>query len=217
MTRIKVTGITRPEDAELAAGLGVDLVACVFYAQSPRYVTTAQAWEIRRALPPSVALHGVFVDTPPPLVQRIVHQCRLDAAVLFGAEHRSSVESIEPHAYKAVSVRSAGDVELALRSYAGRRRWRSSEEEAPVLQLHLPGALGAVRPLLEAQAGRTSLVLSSDDLDPELAADWASTLRPWALDAWTAVESEPGHLDPARLRALVHAIREADEPPAASG
>lgn len=215
MTRIKVTGITRPEDAELAVGLGVDIVACIFYAPSPRYVTSAQAWSIRRALPPDVPLHGVFVDTPVPLVQRVVHQCRLDAAVLFGAEARRDVEAIEPHAYKAVAARTAEDVEVALRSYGGRRRWRGGGEKAPTLQLHVPAPLGAARPPLEAQAGRQALVLSSDDLEPGLAAAWTRALSPWALDAWSAVESEPGRLDPARLSALVEAVRRADGTPPA--
>ena len=51
-TRIKVCGVTRPEDARLAVALGVDALGFVFWPRSPRYVAAAQAAAIASMLPP---------------------------------------------------------------------------------------------------------------------------------------------------------------------
>ena len=55
MPKVKICGLTRPEDAQAAAELGADAVGLVFYAKSKRCVDAAQAAEIAAALPPQVA------------------------------------------------------------------------------------------------------------------------------------------------------------------
>jgi len=62
MVRIKVCGITKPEDAKLAAELGADAIGLNFYEQSPRCITPFAAAELIRRLPPFVAVVGVFVN-----------------------------------------------------------------------------------------------------------------------------------------------------------
>ena len=61
-TRVKICGITRPEDAIAAAQLGVDAIGLVFYPKSPRYVGADQAAEIVTALPPFVSTVALFMD-----------------------------------------------------------------------------------------------------------------------------------------------------------
>lgn len=41
--RIKICGITRPEDGQAAAQLGADAIGLVFYPKSPRHVSLEQA------------------------------------------------------------------------------------------------------------------------------------------------------------------------------
>ena len=212
VTRIKLTGVTRPEDAALAAALGVDLVACVFYAHSPRYVTTSRAWEIRRALPPRMRLLGIFVDTPPPLVQRVVDQCHLDGAQLFGRETRAQVESLRPWAFKGVAASRRNEIEQAAEVYLDRRARR--HEDAAWL-LHLQGNLADAWSLAGRFAARAPTLLASDAMAPDTVGRALRLARPWGLDVWNSVESEPGVIDPDRLRAMVEAVRrydgEADE------
>src|SRR5215210_6250002 len=61
MVRVKVCGITNPEDARVAADAGADAIGLIF-AASPRRVSVEQAREIAAALPQRVLKVGVFVD-----------------------------------------------------------------------------------------------------------------------------------------------------------
>lgn len=202
---IKVTGITRPDDASYAVEAGVDIVACVFFARSPRYVPPSVAAAIRRAIGLQTPLHGVFVDTPAPLVQRVVQQCSLDRVQFFGSESREDIEAMGEIACKAVSARSPEEVANAQRRFVGRRAKRSPE---PGFLLHLAGPIATRWDLATSIAERTPLILASNALDPERA-HAAAAVRPWALDVWEGVEVEPGVLDRSRLRAFVDAARSA--------
>ena len=61
-TRIKICGITRPEDAQAAVAHGADAIGLVFYAKSPRAVTIDQAAQIVAVVPPFVTVVALFVD-----------------------------------------------------------------------------------------------------------------------------------------------------------
>src|SRR6516162_1189604 len=58
--RIKICGITTPEDAAAAAGYGADMVGLNFYPRSPRCIDTRRASEVLEALPASVEAVSVF-------------------------------------------------------------------------------------------------------------------------------------------------------------
>jgi phosphoribosylanthranilate isomerase len=207
VTRIKISGVVQPGDAQLAARLGADMVACVFNAQSPRYVTMSQAWAIRRALPPHVALVGVFVDTPPPVVHQVVVGCHLDYVQLFGSEPRSDLDALGPTAFKAVTVEDSAAVDAAVRTYISRWPRRT---DTPALLVHLSGALGSAWDLLAGPASRAPLVMAASALDATTAQAAIGLVRPWAVDVWDAVEAEPGKLDPVLLERFMRAVRDAD-------
>ena len=207
MTRIKISGVVQPDDARLAARLGADMVACVFNAQSPRYVTMQQAWAIRRALTPDVALVGVFVDTPAPLVRQVAAACQLDYVQLFGHEPRSDLDALGPTAFKAITVEDGAALDGALRAYIGRWHRRT---DTPALLVHLTGPLGKAWDLVAGAAARAPVALAAGGLDAGTVGQVIASVRPWAVDVWDAVEAEPGKLDAGRLEQFIHAVRAAD-------
>src|SRR5437773_5338951 len=77
MVRIKICGVTTPDDARRAADAGADAVGLNFYAKSPRYVTPQQAAGIVRALPAFTAPVGVFVGMPVRQVCAVAYQLGL--------------------------------------------------------------------------------------------------------------------------------------------
>ena len=83
---VKICGITRAQDAALAARLGAAWVGFVFWRQSPRFVEPQTAMAILAALPPHVAGVGVFVDQPVDEINAIADQVGLAAVQLHGGE-----------------------------------------------------------------------------------------------------------------------------------
>lgn len=83
-TKIKICGITTPDDARLASNLGADYLGLIF-VESPRMINITQAREIRRAMHQSL-LVGVFKDSPLENVVETTRAARLDLVQLHGVE-----------------------------------------------------------------------------------------------------------------------------------
>lgn len=186
-TRVKICGITRPEDALAAANAGADAIGLVFYPQSRRAVTVPQAQAIRRALPPFVSVVGLFVNPEPELVRKYLDALPLDLLQFHGDESASFCNSFGHPWIKAVRVRDAGVVAEAQKTYhaaiglladaydpeqyggTGRTfnwEWLPS---SPALPLILAGGLNA------------------DNVGAAV-----RRVRPWAVDVSGGVEDAPG-------------------------
>ena len=102
-TRIKLCGLSKPEDITQAIDLGADAIGLVFYPPSPRSVSVAQAVELVRDVPPFVSVVGLFVNaTAPdiadpfylqPFVWGIAVVAALLAAAIWALRAGSRVES----------------------------------------------------------------------------------------------------------------------------
>jgi phosphoribosylanthranilate isomerase len=206
-TRIKISGLKTPEDATRAVALGADMISCVFWSKSPRYVTLSEGWAVRRVLPADVPFVGIFVDTPLPLVQRIADHCRLDHVQLFGRESRDDVESVRPHGFKAITATSSDQVEQGTKSYLGLRPGKLT---APAMLIDLTGPAQTMWRLAASASAKAPVILASRQLLPETAEAAIASVKPWGVDVWGTVESEPGVLNEGRFKAFVAAVREAD-------
>ena len=83
---VKICGITRPQDAELAVSLGANALGFVFWPHSPRCVNVEAARAMAENMPVNVLKVGVFVDQPADDVMRIMDDVGLDVAQLHGHE-----------------------------------------------------------------------------------------------------------------------------------
>ncbi len=203
---LKVSGITTPEDARLAARLGADSVACVFIASSPRYVNVPQARAVRNALPSRVSFVGIFANTPPALVRAVAIHAHLDRVQLFGVEPRSVVEAMQPRAFKAITVATAEELDVLSRIYLGRR----ARPEPPAMLIHLVPPMATAWRDLSDLATRAPILISSPQLNAQTVGEAIAVTRPWGVDVWETVESSPGHLEADALEAFVQALRQAE-------
>ena len=83
--KVKICGITRPDDAQSATNLGADAIGLVFYQGSRRAVTIQQALDIVRFLPPFVSRVGLFVNADPEEIEAILKGVPLDVLQFHGA------------------------------------------------------------------------------------------------------------------------------------
>jgi phosphoribosylanthranilate isomerase len=84
--RVKICGMTRPEDADCAVRAGVDALGFIFYRKSPRHIAPEAARDIIARLPPLVDAVGVFVNEALPRIGEIVTFCGLNTIQLHGTE-----------------------------------------------------------------------------------------------------------------------------------
>lgn len=206
--RIKICGLTRREDAQLAAGLGAWALGCVFYSRSPRAVTPAQAAEILAGF--AGLRVGVFVNADYDQLCRSAEAAGLSHLQLHGDEPPEL----------AVRLQAAGwQVIKALRLRTSADTVQVADWPAPILlDAAAAGQWGGSGQLadwqLAAQIAARQPVILAGGLGPENLSAALATVRPWAVDLSSGVEAAPGIKDPARLRALFlnnHAIQNESE------
>lgn len=211
MVRIKICGITRPEDAALAAEAGADAVGLVF-AKSPRQVSTRQARDIVAALPPFVSAVGVFVNARPTTILRIVETVGLSEVQLHGDEPPAFLAHLEGlRAIKALRVRTrefltqvhdfagAGVGGILLDAYTPRARGGAGRpfDWDLVVQAREAGALDACPPIVLAGG-----------LSPQNVRAAIRAVRPWGVDVSSGVEHAPGIKNEELMERFVAAARD---------
>ena len=199
--RVKVCGIRRAEDALLAAELGASAIGLIFWPGSSRVVDVDAAQAIVAALPPFVMPVGVFVDQPREDVLRVAKAVGLGAVQLHGDEDPASYATLPLRVIKAVAVGDGFD----------QSRLSAVPASATVLlDAHDPIRRGGTGRVIDwtaaAAAARTRPVILSGGLTPDNVRSAVETVRPYAVDVASGVESSPGLKDGAKLRAFFAAL-----------
>lgn len=203
MVRVKICGITRLTDAQLAAALGAHALGFIFFPKSPRAVTPDQARHIIRLLPPFVLTVGVFVDEKAATVREIAQYAGLDWLQLHGNESPDYCRSLGRRVIKAFRV--AGPESLAqLTDY---RDWA----QAFLLDTYKPGVAGGTGETfdwhLARQAAKCGPIVLAGGLTPKNVAQAIAAAQPVAVDVASGVEAAPGKKDPGRLKAFFSAVQ----------
>jgi phosphoribosylanthranilate isomerase len=115
--RIKICGITSVADAALAVNAGADAIGVVFYPQSPRAVSIAQAREIAESVGPFVTVVGLFVDADEAFIKDVLSKVSLHVLQFHGDETRAFCELFQRPYIKAIRMRPALNVPQAMAAY----------------------------------------------------------------------------------------------------
>jgi phosphoribosylanthranilate isomerase len=203
MTRIKICGVTSPDDARLAAELGAVAIGMIFWPRSPRHVTIDIARTIVAALPAGVESVGVFVDQTADDVRKIVRAAGLATVQLHGSENVHDYEIDGRRVIKAVAVRGVEDIEVAS---------SLPSSVLPLLDAHDPVSRGGTGRTIDwtlaARVAASRPVVLSGGLHAGNVVEAIRVVRPYAIDVSSGVEQAPGRKDPVKLRALFAAVEE---------
>jgi phosphoribosylanthranilate isomerase len=199
---VKICGITRLDDALAAVQAGADALGFNFWPRSKRYLPPGEARAIVRRLPPFVTAVGVFVDPSREEVLRAVDASGVGMVQLHGDEPPELCASLPLPVLKAVRLQTSHDL-AALASY---------EVQAFLLDAPTAGYGGSGRTCdwgLAAEVARELRVVLAGGLGPDNVAEAVRTVRPWAVDVASGVESAPGAKDPALVARFVERAKEA--------
>ncbi|QVL35629.1 phosphoribosylanthranilate isomerase [Aminirod propionatiphilus] len=118
MTRVKLCGLTRPEDVRAAVELGFDALGFILVPTSPRRVTFEAVAALRPLVPPFVAVVAVVAGAAEEELDRLVASRLFDAVQFHGGETPDLVASVPVRRIVALSVAERGDLDRA-RDYGG--------------------------------------------------------------------------------------------------
>ena len=221
-TRVKFDGIMRPEDAIAAANLGADAIGMVLHANTPRLIDLATARQILAVVPPFVTPLGIFVDASAEIVLNITSNLQLRCVQLHGNESAETIAALENLiVIKAIRVSREhfGD---------GLRTWRAAIEKHKLKNLKAllletagtkeAGGTGTVNDWETIRAHQAAgdfqglpPIIAAGGLRPEIVGDVVRTLRPWAVDVSSGIESAIGIKSKEKMAMFIEAVAAADK------
>ena len=205
-TRVKICGITRWEDAELAVKLGAAALGFNFYRPSPRYITPEAARAIIAKLPPMITAVGVFADErDAENVARVALQAHVTVVQLHGPEFPSLEGTLAGFTrIRAVAVRDGFRPETL-------QELRGDAYLLDAFDAELPGGTGKIfNWALVGEASRFGTIILAGGLTPENVRQAIREVRPFAVDVASGVECSPGMKDAGKLQAFFAEVRRVD-------
>lgn len=200
-TRVKVCGITRLEDALVAANAGADALGFVFYAPSPRAVEPATVAQIIQQLPAFVTTTGLFVNATAGKIQATLEQTRLDLLQFHGDETPEFCESFGRPYIKALRMQPGVDIAALAQTYTGAR--------GILLDTYVQGVPGGTGQTFDWQDIPETLakpLILAGGLDVDNVRQAIEQVRPWAVDVSGGVEMERGIKCAEKIRAFMHQV-----------
>lgn len=200
--RSKICGITRVEDALVAAEAGADAIGLVFYDRSPRAVSVQQARAIIAALPPFVTTVGLFVNASRCEIGEILDAVPLDLLQFHGDETSAQCEGHGRPYIKALRVRPGEDIAACCAEY--------NQASGILLDTYVPGVPGGTGEafdwsLVPANLGKPVILAGGLTADNVRAA--IAQVSPYAVDVSGGVEASKGVKDAEKIRAFIREVR----------
>lgn len=195
---LKVCGITSIDDALAAIDCGAQYLGFNFYRPSPRYIEPEAARGIIEALPSGIIPVGVFVNEPgPETVIALLEASGATMAQLHGDESPEYCHRVGPErVIRALRAGPGFDPETALEYPADAILLDAFDKK-------LYGGTGRTADWsIAAEVARRAKLFLAGGLSPANIIEAIRTVRPFAVDLNTGVETAPGVKDHGKLREL---------------
>lgn len=200
--RIKMCGMTQPQDVHHAAMLGVDAIGVILYDKSPRGLSVENAHTVLADVPLFLTVVGVFVNPTPADVETAIHTLPLHVLQFHGEEDASFCEQFGLPYIKAIHADALADLAPIVKTYA----------RASALLIDTPCSEqrgGSGKPFewqpLKGQ-GNMPVILAGG-LNACNVARAVSIMHPFAVDVCSGVEAHLGKKDVHQMTDFVHALR----------
>ena len=201
--KVKICGLTRDEDVKAAVTAGADVLGFVF-TKSPRRISINTAIRLSGYVPPGVLRVGLFLDQDRSEIDRVLDSVPLDILQFHGRETQQQCSVFNLPWLKAVAMNNAGSAKLAEAEYPGAL--------GLLLDSHTEGKRGGSGKVfdwsLSAQLSKS--VWLAGGLNAENVAQAIRTVRPYAVDVSSGVESAPGIKDFSRISNFIKAVRDVE-------
>ena len=184
-TRVKICGLTRPEDVDAAIAAGADALGFVFTPRSKRFLETGRARQLAARVPAFIARVGLFMDQDAEAVERVLAEVPLSLLQFHGDESRDFCAAFGLPYIKALGMAAPAAVERAS---------EYNDAAALLLDSHEAGAPGGTGQTFDWDAIPVlpKPVVLAGGLTPENVGRAVQQVKPWAVDVSSGVEDAPG-------------------------
>lgn len=200
-TRVKICGLTKPQDAAMAVQLGADALGLVFYPPSLRAVTVAKAQTIVAGLPPFVTVVALFVDEQDSMVRDVLADVRVDLLQFHGDESPEYCRCFGQPYMKAIRMTDGVDLARLAQDY--------HDAAGLLLDTWHPDAKGGTGQAFDwarIPAQCPLPIVLAGGLTPDNVQQALTTARPYAVDVSSGVESAKGSKDTDKMAAFLNEV-----------
>ncbi|MCW8887142.1 MAG: phosphoribosylanthranilate isomerase [Motiliproteus sp.] len=205
-TRVKICGITRPEDATAVVDAGADAIGLVFYDPSPRAVTIEQAVAICHAVPAFVTVTALFVNAAEQVVNQVIDRVGVDLLQFHGNEPPDYCQQFSRPYMKALRVKPGLNISEQAERY--------QDAKALLLDAYRPGVPGGTGETFDWQLIPEDLskpVILAGGLTPQNVATAVRQVRPFGVDVSGGVEAAKGIKDSQLVTQFINEVSCADQ------
>jgi len=204
-TRVKICGITRPEDGCAAAQAGADAIGLVFYAKSPRCVDLPQAQAVCRALPPFVSVVALFVDAPREQVEQVLDALPVDVLQFHGNERAEQCTGFSRPYIKAIGMQQDSDPLPVMAAHPA-----ASGFLLDAWQPDTHGGGGVAFDWAQMPHSADKPLILAGGLSPDNVSAAIAQTRPFAVDVSSGVELAKGIKSVDRIEAFIRGVERGD-------
>jgi phosphoribosylanthranilate isomerase len=200
--KVKICGVRTVADARAAVDSGADFLGLNFHPASPRCLDEDAAASIAAAVS-GVRLVGVFVDAPRAQMERLASRLALWGVQLHGDEEPAACRGFGTRTIKAIRARPGEDLAARAAPY---------DTDYLLLDTFVAGQPGGTGVALDLARGRgiaSERLFVAGGLRPETVAEAVRTLRPFAVDVASGVESAPGIKDHGKIEDFIRRAKAA--------
>jgi phosphoribosylanthranilate isomerase len=201
--KVKICGLTRAEDVQVAVEAGANAIGFVFTA-SPRRINIETAVRLSRYVPSGVLRVGLFLDQERSEIEQVVHSVPLDLLQFHGNETEQECDLFGLPWLKAVAMEDAGSVKRAQRDYPG--------AAGLLLDSHSKGERGGSGRVFDwsLSVPESKSIWLAGGLNADNVGQAIRTVKPFAVDVSSGVEIRPGIKDAGMIKAFFKAVRAAE-------
>ncbi|NQV64472.1 MAG: phosphoribosylanthranilate isomerase [SAR86 cluster bacterium] len=205
VTRVKICGITHPDDALMAVRAGADALGFVMYEPSPRFVDAPSAQKICAQVPVFVTRVGLFVNHSREQVGAILRQVPFDLLQFHGDESNEFCASFDRPFIKAIRIAPGDDVAQLVAQYPDSR--------GVLLDAFVDGLYGGTGRTIDWHQlpGLNTAVVLAGGLDPNNVGLAIANAAPYGVDVSGGVERSKGRKDADKIIGFMRAVRAADD------
>lgn len=201
-TRIKICGIKHRDDALKAVECGADAIGLVFVEKSPRYVSLTDARVIIESLPPFVASVGLFMNSPVEAVREALKALRLNLLQFHGDESPEYCDQFEMPYIKVLRMRENVNVLAFAQEYPN-----AAGILLDTYHKTVGGGTGQSFDWNVIPENIPFPFILAGGLDPKNVASAVKSVKPYAVDVSSGVESEPGIKEHKKIEQFIKEVQ----------